>query len=155
MKKAALICLIALTCIGCKQNNWLDWKTQNTLWLENNAKQTGVITTPTGLQYRVIQKGVSPTSPKPDTSKGVVMSYKGTFINGYEFDSATDATNYVSDLVKGFQEGLGKMHEFDEYEFYIPYNLGYGTDGTGTEGTSYFVPPYSTLIFRVYLKSVF
>ena len=61
---------------------------------------------------------------------------------------------YVSDFVPGFSEGLKKMHEFGIYEFYIPYDLGYGIDGTGLEGTSSHIPPYSTLIFRVELKRV-
>jgi FKBP-type peptidyl-prolyl cis-trans isomerase len=60
----------------------------------------------------------------------------------------------VSSLVEGFAEGLKKMSEFDTYEFYIPYNLGYGIAGSGTEGTTSHIPPYSTLIFRVYLMDI-
>jgi FKBP-type peptidyl-prolyl cis-trans isomerase len=60
----------------------------------------------------------------------------------------------VSSVVSGFAEGLKKMNQFGEYEFYIPYYLGYGASGAGSEGSESFIPPYSTLIFHVYLHSV-
>ena len=58
-------------------------------------------------------------------------------------------------FVPGFTEGLKLMKEFGTYEFYIPYELGYGVKGAGTEGTSSHIPPYSTLIFRVELLDVY
>lgn len=151
-KLLSLLMVIVLVC-GCKQENWLDWKLQNELWLQNNAKKEGVITTPTGLQYKCIEKGWE-HSTRPDDAKLVIIDYTGSLINGYVFDSAQAASGYVSDFVAGFSEGLKKMNQFGEYEFYIPYNLGYGNAGAGTEGTSSHIPPYSTLKFRVYLHSV-
>ena len=157
LKIFSLLLVVVLAATSCKQNNWLDWKTQNQIWLEQNEKNAGVITTPTGLQYKCIQQGPfanNPNAVRPDNAKIVTVKYSGKLINGYEFDSNESADFYVSDLVAGFTEGLKKMNEFDIYEFYIPYNLGYGVKGTGTEGTSSHIPPYSTLIFRVYLMDI-
>ena len=143
-KILSLLCIILLIS-SCKQNDWLDWKVQNELWLIQNAQQEGVITTPTGLQYKCIE---------PDDAKMVTISYAGKLINGYEFDANENYTGYVSSFVPGFSEGLKKMEQFGTYELYIPYDLGYGEDGAGTEGTSSHIPPYSTLIFRVELHKV-
>lgn len=147
-----LLLVIVLVC-GCKRDNWLDWKIENQLWLQENAKKAGVVTTPTGFQYRCIEAGWD-KSARPDDAKIVTIDYTGQLINGYVFDSSEGYTSYVSNFVSGFAEGLKKMHQFGEYEFYIPYELGYGMEGTGSEGSSSFIPPYSTLIFRVYLRSI-
>ena len=146
-----LLCVVAMG--SCKQENWLDWKTQNELWLENNKHAQGVVTTPTGLQYKCIYPGHT-SSSKPDDAKTVTIKYSGKLINGFEFDASNFYTSYVTDFIDGFSEGLKKMHEFGIYEFYIPYDLAYGPVGTGTEGTSSHIPPYSTLIFQVELISV-
>ena len=146
-----LLCVVALS--SCQQNDWLDWKVQNELWLVQNAKADGVITTPTGLQYKCIYAGHD-KSARPDDAKMVTISYAGKLINGYEFDANENYTGYVSSFVPGFSEGLKKMEQFGTYELYIPYDLGYGEDGAGTEGTSSHIPPYSTLIFRVELHKV-
>ena len=150
--------LVVVLATSCKQNDWLDWKTQNEMWLIQNAKSAGVITTPTGLQYKCIYQGPyanDPNAVRPDDAKIVTVKYSGKLINGYEFDANDAADFYVSNLVAGFTEGLKKMHEFDIYEFYIPYDLGYGIAGAGTEGTSSHIPPYSTLIFQVELKDIY
>ena len=155
MKKNKIILLLVclVTFCSCKQNDWLDWKTQNELWLIQNAEQEGVITTPTGLQYKCIEPGL-PHFARPDDAKIVTINYSGKLINGYEFDASEEYTDYVSSFVPGFSEGLKKMEQFGTYELYIPYQLGYGEKGTGTEGTSSHIPPYSTLIFKVYLSGV-
>ena len=152
IKILSLLCVVLLVS-SCKQNNWLDWKTQNELWLEQNAQKEGVITTPTGLQYKCIFAGHA-TSARPDDAKMVEIKYSGSLINGYQFDAADIYRGYVSSFVAGFSEGLKKMNEFGIFEFYIPYELGYGINGTGSEGTSSHIPPYSTLIFQVELKDV-
>jgi FKBP-type peptidyl-prolyl cis-trans isomerase len=161
IKMIFVLLLGVVVLCSCKENNWLDWKSRNELWLANNAKQEGVITTPTGLQYKCIEKGWE-KSPRPDDAKIVTITYTGTLINEFEFDSTYDVKEnkhiptdlYVSEVVAGFAEGLKKMNQFSEYEFYIPYQLGYGAEGRGIEGAPGFIPPYSTLIFRVYLASV-
>jgi FKBP-type peptidyl-prolyl cis-trans isomerase FklB len=148
----SLLCVILLVS-GCKQNNWLDWKTQNELFLMQNAQREGIITTPTGLQYECIFPGHA-TSARPDNAKMVEIKYQGELINGYQFDSKDSYIGYVNQFVPGFCEGLKKMNEFGIFKFYIPYDLGYGNQGKGTEGTASHIPPYSTLIFYVELKDV-
>ena len=140
LKILSLLCVIALVS-SCKQDNWLDWKAQNELWLANNAKQDSVGLNDNGFA-------------RPDDAKEVIINYSGRLINGYEFDAENNAKMYVSALVEGFREGLKLMDEAGIYEFYIPYELGYGVKGTGTEGTTSHIPPYSTLIFRVTLIDV-
>lgn len=151
--KILSLLLVVLLVSGCKQNDWLDWKTQNEMWLIQNSKQEGVQTTPTGLQYKCIFEGHE-SSARPDEAKMVTIKYSGKLINGYEFDANDNYTENVSYFVAGFAEGLKNMREFGIYELYIPYDLGYGKDGAGTEGTSGHIPPYSTLIFYVELKDV-
>ena len=147
-----LLSVIALS--SCKQNNWLDWKTQNELWLINNAKDPEVHTTHTGLQYKCIVPG-EPNTPRVDDAKMVTINYSGKLINGHEFDANEKYSDYVNVFVPGFTEGLKLMKEFGTYEFYIPYELGYGITEKGTEGTKSHIPPYSTLIFRVELLDVY
>ena len=155
MKTTKILSLILVIILvsGCKQNDWLDWKTQNEMWLQQNAQREGVQTTPTGLQYKCIFAGHE-SSPRLDEAKMVTIKYSGKLINGYEFDANDNYTGYVNHFVEGFAEGLKKMHEFGIYELYIPFDLGYGKVGAGTEGTSSHIPPYSTLIFYVELKDV-
>ena len=147
-----LLSVIALS--SCKQNNWLDWKTQNEIWLAANAKNPEVHTTHTGLQYRCIDEGLD-NLPRVDDTKKVTIKYSGKLINGCVFDASDNYSEYVSAFVPGFSEGLKLMKEFGVYEFYIPYDLAYGQEGAGTEGTSKHIPPYSTLIFRVELLDVY
>lgn len=153
-KQIILLSIILVSLLGCKPNNWLDWKTQNEIWLQENAKKEGVITTPTGLQYKCIAAG-EPNNPRVDDAKIVKINYTGKLINGCVFDAGDKYSEYVSAFVPGFVEGLKKMEEFGIYEFYIPYNLAYGQEGAGTEGTISHIPPYSTLIFRVELLDVY
>ena len=149
-----LLMIVALS--GCKQNDWLDWKAQNELWLIENGKKEGVITTPTGLQYEIIQSGPDTGYPlRPDDSKVVTIKYKGSLINGYQFDESQSYTAYTNSFVSGFTEGLKRMKQFDTYILYIPWNLGYGSKGNSVaEGNSSYIPPYTTLIFEVTLESV-
>ena len=148
-----LLSLVALS--GCKQNNWLDWKTQNEIWLAENAKKEGVHTTTSGLQYKCIVPGIGHSSGNVDDAKIVTINYTGKLINGCVFDASNNYSEYVSAFVPGFIEGLKQMKEFGIYEFYIPYDLAYGQEGAGTEGTISHIPPYSTLIFRVELLDVY
>lgn len=156
-----LLSVIALS--GCKQNNWLDWKTQNEIWLAANANKIDTLpngdtvrvqTTHTGLQYKCIVPGISHSSGHVDDAKIVTIKYTGKLINGCVFDASDKYSERVSAFVPGFSEGLKLMKEFGVYEFYIPYDLAYGLEGAGTEGTSKHIPPYSTLIFRVELLDV-
>ncbi len=155
--KVKLIILAALTLmmVGCKEDQWMDWKAENEMWLRHNATQSGVQTTPTGLQYKVLYQG-NPYDIKPGENSTVVVDYKGMLINGKTFDEATNSTFRVSQVVAGFAEGLKKMNIHGDYILYIPWELGYGEEGTeAAESAPAFIPPYSTLIFEVHLSSAY
>lgn len=130
-----------------------DWKLQNEFWLQENAKKEGVAITPTGLQYRCIQEG-SLGGKRPNDDSLVAIAYEGMLINGHVFDTAESCMGYVNSFIDGFAEGIKIMHPQSIYEFYIPYTLAYGDEKVGIEGTTSYIPPYSTLIFRVHLLSV-
>ena len=128
-------CVCCLVLTACEQDEWADWRVQNQLWLEQNKTKE---------------------ERRPNSTSLISASYKGTLIDGTPFDPSTgEGTstyyNYLSSAIAGWQEGIQKMHVHDTYIFYIPYNLAYGEDGSGTEGSSSFIPPYSTLIFEVTL----
>lgn len=145
---------MALLC-GCKQDNWVDWKAENIAFLDQNADADSIQVTPSGLQYKVIRQGLKNAAPQPDVLKTVVVTYTGSLINGYVFDSGDNAIMYMSNVIAGFAEGLKKMNVSGRYILYIPYDLGYGESGNGTEGTAAYIPPYSTLIFDVTLNQCF
>jgi len=158
-----LVLLLALT--GCKQNNYLDWKSLNEAWLEYNKTQPGVVTTTTGLQYKQLNPSPNPTESRPNYNSTVVVDYKLYLISSYSgkdyvynkgqlLQESTDAIFLLQQTVPGFSEGLQKMHVHDDFVLYIPHSLGYGSDGTGTEGYFGYIPPYSTLIYEVHLKAM-
>lgn len=116
---------------------------------ENKAKE-GVVTTPSGLQYKIITKG---NGAIPADSSKVKVNYKGTLIDGTEFDSSykrnEPATFRANQVIKGWTEALTMMPVGSKWELYIPYDLAYGTRETGGQ-----IKPYSTLIFEVELLGI-
>jgi len=148
-----LLVLMLVATVGCKQKEWTEWKVQNEIWLQQNAQREGVQTTPNGLQYKILYEG-NPTAAKPSSVSSVYVSYTGKLINGVVFDSTTAASLYLPSMIKGFAEGMTKIHKTGDIELYIPWELGYSSEGRGTEGYSAFIPPYSTLIFRVHLTDI-
>lgn len=116
---------------------------------ENKAKE-GVVTTPSGLQYKIITKG---NGAIPADSSKVKVNYKGTLIDGTEFDSSykrnEPATFRANQVIKGGTEALTMMPVGSKWELYIPYDLAYGTRETGGQ-----IKPYSTLIFEVELLGI-
>jgi FKBP-type peptidyl-prolyl cis-trans isomerase len=119
-------------------------------FLEENKKKPGVKVTSSGLQYKVIAEGQG-TSPKETDT--VEVNYRGTLIDGKEFDSSykrgKPATFPVNRVIKGWTEGLQLMKPGAKYKFYIPADLAYGERGAGGE-----IGPNSTLIFDVELLAV-
>lgn len=119
-------------------------------FLEKNAVKKGVVTLPSGLQYRIIEKG-SGASPGPADT--VSVHYKGTLIDGTEFDSSyrrgKPAMFQTGRVIKGWTEALQLMHEGSKWELFIPPDLAYGARGAGSA-----IEPNSTLIFEVQLISV-
>ncbi len=151
--KTYIFILLALALCSCKQKEWIEWKTQNEIWLQLNKQKEGVQTTPSGLQYKILYEG-NPTTTKPSAISTVYVSYSGSMINGIVFDSQSSAALSLQSTVKGFAEGMTKIYRSGDIELYIPWDLGYGVDGSGTEGYSGFIPPYSTLIFRIHLNDI-
>jgi FKBP-type peptidyl-prolyl cis-trans isomerase FklB len=119
-------------------------------FLTENKKKEGVKTLPSGLQYKVITEGTGKTPKATDT---VTVNYKGTLIDGQEFDSSykrgEPATFPVSGVIKGWTEALQLMKEGSKWQIFIPADLAYGEKGAGNV-----IGPNATLIFDVELISV-
>ena len=116
-------------------------------FLEANKKKEGVVTTNSGLQYKVLKSG---SGPSPQPTDQVTVNYKGTLLTGEQFDSSYDrgqpATFGVKDVIPGWTGALQLMKVGDKWEIYIPANLAYGRRGPEAE-----IGPNSTLIFEVEL----
>jgi FKBP-type peptidyl-prolyl cis-trans isomerase FklB len=119
-------------------------------FLAENAKKEGVKSLPSGLQYREITPGKGKSPKATDT---VTTHYKGTLIDGTEFDSSykrgEPATFPVSGVISGWTEALQLMKEGAKWQLFIPPNLAYGEKGAGRD-----IGPNATLIFEVELISV-
>ncbi len=147
-----LLILILGALPACKKKDWLDWKAQNQLWLEQNKKNPDVVVTSSGLQYKVIADP-NPYDARPSQSNLITCTYTGRLINGAQFEGGTNMFE-VNSLIAGFAEGIKKIHTNGDIILYIPYQLGYLEEAQGTEGTVSFIPPYSTLIFTIHLDAV-
>ena len=122
-------------------------KEENQAYLEKKAREENVVKTPSGLLYQVIKLGDG--GPKPTATSDVEVRYRGEFIDGTVFDEATTpVTLNLGGVIKGWTEGIQLMSVGDKYRFFIPYDLGYGENGYGSD-----IKPYSTLVFEVELVS--
>ncbi|MBO7457921.1 MAG: FKBP-type peptidyl-prolyl cis-trans isomerase [Paludibacteraceae bacterium] len=169
--KIVAFCSLLFLLSGCKQNNWADWKVQNELWLEQKAQEAGVVKTSTGLLYKIISDP-TPQDAKPNTTSTILCDYKVSLINGYvieyqgpTFGGAASQSIGLSSTIPGFAEGCHQIHNNGDIEIYIPAYLGYDyskyesdeyneAEGYGTEGTTGYIPPYSTLIYEVHICAV-
>ena len=119
-------------------------------YLAENKKKEGVKTTASGLQYKVVKEG---TGAQPKETDTVIANYRGTLIDGTEFDSSykrgQPATFPVSGVIKGWTEALQMMKVGSKYQLFIPANLAYGERAIGPD-----IGPNSTLIFEVELLDV-
>jgi FKBP-type peptidyl-prolyl cis-trans isomerase len=126
-------------------------KKEGEAFLEQNKKQPGVVTLPSGLQYKVLVEG---KGRKPTLNSTVMTQYSGKLLDGTEFDSSYKrgeaATFPVSGVIKGWTEALQLMKEGSKWELYVPPELAYGPAGFGGGA----IPPNATLIFQVELISV-
>ena len=125
-------------------------KREGEIFLEANKKKEGVQTLPSGLQYKVLKAGAG---KKPTATDTVTVHYRGTLIDGKEFDSSYQrgkpVTFPVNGVIPGWTEALPLMEEGAKWELFIPSNLAYGERGAGRE-----IGPYATLIFEVELISI-
>jgi FKBP-type peptidyl-prolyl cis-trans isomerase FklB len=119
-------------------------------YLADNASKDGVVTLPSGLQYKVLKEG---NGKKPKATDNVKCHYEGMLVDGTLFDSSIQrgepATFPLNQVIKGWTEGLQLMQEGAKYRFFIPYELGYGENGAGNA-----IPPFSALVFDVELIAV-
>ena len=118
-------------------------------FLKENSTKEGVVTTASGLQYKILKEG---TGASPKVSDKVTVNYEGTLIDGTKFDSSYDrgepASFGVTQVIKGWTEALQLMKEGGVWELYIPSDLAYGARQAGQ------IIPYSTLKFKVELISI-
>lgn len=120
-------------------------------FLAQNAKKEGVVTLPSGLQYKVLTAG---TGEKPKATDRVKVKYEGKTVEGKVFDSSykrnpQTTTFGVTQVIKGWTEALQLMPVGSKWELYIPYNLAYGERGAGRD-----IKPYDALIFTVELVDI-
>jgi FKBP-type peptidyl-prolyl cis-trans isomerase FklB len=119
-------------------------------FLAANGKKEGVVTLQSGLQYKVLKSGTGKT---PGSADKVETHYRGTLIDGTEFDSSykrgQTVTFPVNGVIPGWTEALQKMKEGDKWQLFVPPSLAYGERGAGRE-----IGPNSTLVFEVELIAV-
>jgi len=125
-------------------------KGEGEAFLAANKSKDGVVTLPSGLQYKILTAG---TGPKPTASDSVKCNYRGTLINGTEFDSSykrgQPATFAVGQVIKAWTEALELMPVGSKWQLFVPSSLAYGERGAGAE-----IGPNATLIFEVELLSI-
>ena len=125
-------------------------KAKGDKFLAENRKKEGVVTLPSGLQYKVIKQG---DGPKPGVDSNVTVHYNGTHLDGSVFDSSYErgepASLSLSQVIKGWQEAVPLMNVGSKYQVYIPANLAYGDRGAGNS-----IEPNETLIFDIELLGI-
>jgi len=125
-------------------------KKEGEAFLAANKSKEGVQTLPSGLQYKILKEGAG---PKPTATDTVVCNYRGTLIDGKEFDSSykrgEPATFPVNGVIKGWTEALQLMPVGSKWQLFLPADLAYGDRGAGAD-----IGPGATLIFEVELMSI-
>jgi FKBP-type peptidyl-prolyl cis-trans isomerase len=125
-------------------------KKEGEAFLAANKTKEGVVTLPSGLQYKILKQG---TGPKPSAAHSVVCNYRGTLINDTEFDSSykrgQPATFPVGKVIRGWTEALQLMPVGSKWQLFVPAELAYGPRGAGPD-----IGPNATLIFEVELLSI-
>ena len=151
MDEAQIYTRTAMEAVKAKamEEKYADNKAACEKFLAENKTKDGVKTTPSGLQYKVITEG---TGAIPADASKVKVSYKGTLIDGTEFDSSykrnEPATFRANQVIKGWTEALTMMPVGSKWELYIPQELAYGARESGQ------IKPFSTLVFEVELVEI-
>lgn len=151
MVKYLLLSLaLFLPIAGAESNPLIENMRKGAAFLNENRKKEGVQVTPSGLQYKILVEG---TGKSPKATDTVKVHYRGTTIEGREFDSSYRRGEPIEfrldGVIKGWTEGLQLMREGGKAELYIPSNLAYGPQGAGSA-----IGPNETLIFLVELLEV-
>ena len=136
-----------------RQQRISDYAEKNRQFLAENGKRKGIITTNSGLQYRVLETGGGGGSKHPGLEDKVRVYYRGKLINGKQFDSVRQpkqpASFQVNKVIKGWTEALQLMRRGDHWQLFIPSSLAYGEKGAGAT-----IPPNSALIFDLEIISI-
>lgn len=147
MEQANMIYQEKMASIKAKQ--YMPNKIAGEKFLAANKKKPGVVTLPDGLQYKVVKQG---NGPVPKATDNVKVNYRGTLIDGTEFDSSykrkEPATFQCDQVIKGWTEALTRMPVGSKWIVYVPASLGYADRETGN------IKPFSTLVFEIELLSI-
>jgi FKBP-type peptidyl-prolyl cis-trans isomerase len=143
-------------CIIVMQQRMVDNRDKKSRkFLEDNKNKEGVVTTKTGLQYKVLKSG---KGASPKAADMVTVHYKGSFTDGVEFDSSyrhnMPVTFAVNKMIKGWTEALQLMKVGDKWQLFVPGDLAYGAEGRKDQSGRYVIPPKATLVFEVELLSI-
>lgn len=136
------VAVIALAAGGLAWAGQMHVEATPSSFLAHNAHEDGVVTTDSGLQYKVLSEG---TGASPTTADVALVGYKGTLLDGTVFDENPQAPMPIDGVVPGFSEGLQKMKKGGKYRLWIPPQLGYGDQAAGP------IPAGSVLVFDVEL----
>jgi peptidylprolyl isomerase/FKBP-type peptidyl-prolyl cis-trans isomerase FklB len=152
MHRPLILLGLTLALVGCnRQGEARANMDAATVFLGQNAKAPGVMTLPSGVEYKVVTSGPA-TGPHPGLSDEVKVNYEGKLLNGKVFDSSfargEPANFQLGGLIPAWVEALQRMRPGDEWVLYVPPALGYGERGSGP------IPPNSVLIFRIQLLGV-
>jgi FKBP-type peptidyl-prolyl cis-trans isomerase len=132
------------------EEKFAETKSKGEAFLEENAKRDGVTVTESGLQYAVI---TAADGAKPAATDSVTVHYRGTLLDGSEFDSSYSrnepATFALNQVIRGWTEGVQLMNVGSKFKFAVPYQLAYGERGAGNS-----IGPFETLVFEVELLKI-
>jgi peptidylprolyl isomerase/FKBP-type peptidyl-prolyl cis-trans isomerase FklB len=150
--RKALIGLAALVALSACSDSSSDQSAESAAYyMEQNGRQDGVETLPSGVQYRVVRAG-SPDGIRPDSNDLVMVNYEGTLTDGTVFDSSyrrgQPAAMSLDRLIPAWQEAIPHMRLGDEWTLWVPPSQAYGEEGDGP------IPPNSVLIFRIELLDI-
>ena len=127
-----------------------EYKEKNLQFISELSRQEGICSLSCNIYYKVLESSTANISP--NVRNIVTVHYKGSLINGREFDNSYERgcpeAFRLSDVIEGWQLALQQMHIGDEWVIYIPYTIGYGTRASGP------IPAFSTLIFEVELLGI-
>ena len=127
-----------------------EYKLQNEQFMQALRAEADVYELPCGILYKVLEEGSGTATPRPGSV--VSVHYRGTLINGREFDNSwkrnCPEAFRLSEVIEGWQSALQKMRVGDRWIIYIPYTMGYGTRTSGP------IPAFSTLVFEVQLLGI-
>ena len=147
MKRFVLFLFVLSTLVACKDDDELTYDQQlavDTALIDDFLEANNITAQidPSGLRYVILEQGSGPT---PEPASGIVASYRGTFLDGEEFESNDEFTFRLSNTIKGWIIGLPYIQEGGSISLYIPSGLAYGTAGSNTGR----VPPNTVITYSV------